>query len=512
MDLCPNPRRRLARALSSAAPALAAALLLAPGPDAARAAEAQTEGGPARKADDYRGGVFWSEGSGQKPVVLQGMPKGFADLAEAASAGVVSIKTERARSAQVQDLEELFPPQFRSPFHDFFPRGPQPVASLGSGFVLSPDGFIVTNNHVISDAGNSVVDKIEVVFHDGTSAEAVVVGRDPKTDIALIKIEPKKRIQALPLGNSDAVRPGDWVVAIGNPYGLEHTVTAGIVSAQHRNIGMTTYDDFIQTDAAINPGNSGGPLLNLAGEVVGINTAVNQGANTIGFAVPVNMAKAILPQLRMAGRVTRGWLGVVIQRADDPQLEGLIETPDGKGALVAEVLPRSPAAAAGIERYDVIVEFDGKPIGEMNELPRAVAGTPIGRKAEVVVLRNGKRKTVSVEIGELQDEEAAVAARETGGPDAFGLRVQKVTPEIADQLGLESTDGVVVTSVEPGSPAADSGLQRGDVILEVKPPGEKPVTIEDPVQLERVLEGVSAKALLLVRRGGNTQFLPLKRR
>jgi serine protease Do len=485
--------------------ALATLLLAAP----AWTADAKSD---KRPADDYRGGTFWTEGSGQKPVVLQGMPKGFADLAEAASTGVVSIKTERTVNAQVPDLEEIFPPQFRSPFHDFFPRGPQPVASLGSGFVISNDGFIVTNNHVIADADKDVVDKIEVVFHDGTSAQATVVGRDPKTDIALIKIEAKKRIQALPLGDSDSVRPGDWVVAIGNPYGLEHTVTAGIVSAQHRNIGMTTYDDFIQTDAAINPGNSGGPLLNLAGEVVGINTAINQSANTIGFAVPVKMVKDILPQLRMAGRVTRGWLGVVIQRADDPQLEGLIDSADGKGALVAEVLPKSPAASAGIQRYDVIVEFAGKPIEEMDQLPRAVAATPIGRKVEVVVLRNGKKKELEVDIGELPDEGAPVASQESAQPDAFGLRVQKVTPEIADQLGVESTEGVVVTSVEPGSPAAEAGLQRGDVILELKPPGGKPVPIEDPDQLERALASIEAKALVLVRRGGSTQFLPLKRK
>ncbi len=308
-------------------------------------------------------GKFWTDGSGRVPIVLTGVPVGFADLAEQVSQAVVNIQTSKTvtGAGQPRGLEEFF---FGTPFGRGRGGGPprrREVPSLGSGFVISEDGYIVTNNHVIDD-----MDSIIVAFDDGRELPATVVGRDPKTDIALIRVKTDTPLKALALGDSDAVRPGEWVVAIGNPYGLEHTVTAGIVSAKHRIIGQGSYDDFIQTDAAINPGNSGGPLINLAGEVIGINTAINPRANTIGFAVPVNMAKDILPQLRSTGHVTRGWLGVVIQKIT-PELAGHLDLEEEKGALVSRVMPEGPADAAGIERYDVILEFDGKEVSVRGE-------------------------------------------------------------------------------------------------------------------------------------------------
>jgi serine protease Do len=287
---------------------------------------------------------------------------------------VVNIRTSKTVSrSEAPMFPGPFGPFFGGPgMEDFFggPRGEFKVPSLGSGFVISADGYIVTNNHVVED-----VDEIEVGFADGSEYEAEVVGRDPATDIALIRVKAENGLPSLPLGDSRELRPGDWVIAIGNPFGLEHTVTAGIVSALHRrNLGAGRYDDFIQTDAAINPGNSGGPLINAAGEVVGINTAIRQGANTIGFAVPINMAKDVLPSLRASGFVTRGWLGVVIQRIT-PELQEAMELESDAGALVSRVDPKGPAKKAGIERGDVIIRFNDSPIEEMDELPRIVAAT-----------------------------------------------------------------------------------------------------------------------------------------
>ena len=285
---------------------------------------------------------FWTDRKSAPPATGFGVPMNFADLAERASPAVVNIQTSKTVTQQAPRVPRQFEEFFGGPLGELFERRQRTVPSLGTGFVISEDGYIVTNNHVVAD-----VDTIKVAFNDGLELEAVIVGRDPKTDIALIRVETTEKLVALPLGDSAKVRPGDWVVAIGNPFGLEHTVTAGIVSAKGRNIGQGPYDDFIQTDAAINPGNSGGPLLNLQGEVIGINTAINPRANTIGFAVPINMAKAILPQLRTDGHVTRGWLGVVIQDVT-PEIAEAFDLEDHKGALVSKVIPDGPADAAGM--------------------------------------------------------------------------------------------------------------------------------------------------------------------
>jgi len=448
------------------------------------------------------GAPFWKTQSPEAAAIApQGAPQSFADLAERVSRGVVNIQTSKTVVGQEfpRVFEEFF---FGGPPQERFQQREHKVPSLGSGFVISADGYIVTNNHVVED-----VDSIKVAFSDGMGeAEATIVGRDPKTDIALIRVKTDRELYALPLGDSEKVRPGDWVVAIGNPFGLEHTVTAGIVSAKHRVIGQGSYDDFIQTDAAINPGNSGGPLLNLAGEVIGINTAINPRANTIGFAVPVNMAKEILPQLQATGRVTRGWLGVVIQRIT-PELAKEFGLADDKGALVSKVMPDGPADKAGIQRGDVIVEFNGHAISDWNELPRQVALTPIDRKVDVVLVRKGDRKSVSAVVGKLEEPETQkIAKAEAPGASAFGLRVQDVTPEIAEQLGLEEPTGVVVTAVAPGSPAEEAGVRRGDVILEVDR-----YEVKNTAQLQEKLDESDEGTLLLVKRGDATLFVPIKR-
>jgi serine protease Do len=422
------------------------------------------------------GDAFWNEGPGGQAAVPRGVPGGFADLAERVSPGVVNIQTSKTVTGAdlPRSFEEFF---FGGPFGRGHPQMERKVPSLGTGFVISKDGYIVTNNHVIED-----VDSIKVAFEDGKEFEAEIVGRDPKT------------------------RPGDWVVAIGNPFGLSHTVTAGIVSAKHRMIGQGSYDDFIQTDAAINPGNSGGPLLNLAGEVIGINTAINPRANTIGFAVPINMAKDILPQLRTAGRVTRGWLGVVIQKIT-PDLAEHLELEGEGGALVSRVMPDGPADKAGIKRYDVIVEFDGQTVEEMNDLPRIVASTPVEKKVKVVVLRDGKQKALKARVGKLEEASDTKLATATpgGGAGSFGLRVQDLTSDLASRLGVEEEHGVVITGVQPGSSAAEAGLRREDVILEIDKN-----EIADVGDLETHLAEADEGALLLIRRGDATIFVPLK--
>jgi serine protease Do len=447
-------------------------------------------------------------------VVGDGQHSRFAVLAREVAPGVVNVHTSKT---VVQTGPEFgFP--FGGPFGGLF-GGPfgapqQPgaspqerrftIPSLGTGFVISRDGLIVTNNHVVED-----VEKIEVVFSDGTRSDAEVVGKDPKTDIALIRAKAKRDYVPLSLGDSDALLPGDWVIAVGNPYGLDHTVTAGIVSATGRDIGQGPYDDFIQTDAAINPGNSGGPLVNLAGEVIGINTAINPQANTIGFAVPINMAKEILPQLEKNGRVVRGWLGVGVQFIT-PDLADALGLSSQEGALVSQVTPGSPSAAAGLERGDVIVRFGDTEIHRMRELPRAVAATPPGTKVDVVVIRKGKRETKRVTIAELAEEQASAKQPAQQGDDrgstAFGFDISDVPPNLREQLGLEKSEGALITRVYPGGPAENSGLRAGDVIVEVD---RAPAA--GGLDAEKKLREAGDTVLLVVRRDSASLFVAVKR-
>ncbi len=475
------------------------------GPDAADALDLFGSDDEPKTPGDSEREAFWRTDSGIEPAEPLGIPTSFADLAEHVAPAVVSIQT----SGLVSSSRPGFPPRLEeffggSPWHNRRDRPKRRSSGEGSGFVISPDGYIVTNNHVIENT-----DEIKVRFLDGSELDAEVVGRDPKTDVALLKVDPKGReLKTIALGDSDEVRAGDWVVAIGNPFGLESTVTAGIVSAKHRrDVTDQSYEDFIQTDAAINPGNSGGPLIDLKGRVIGINTLIRSNANTIGFSVPINQAKQILPQLRADGLVTRGWLGVQIQ-AITPELAERFELDDAKGALVSQVLPDTPAAEGGIERGDVIIEFNGEEISEWRDLPIVVANALVDTKAKVVAIRDGKQKTFHVRVGQLDDSVQVASAEEPNATtDAFGLRAQDLTPEIANQLGLDNTDGAIITEVDPDGPAAEAGIRRGDVIVELDRKA-----IESAGDLAKMLKDAYGSVLVLVRRGDNTLYVPLKGR
>ena len=430
----------------------------------------------------------------------------FVTLAKKLRPVVVNIST-----TQVAERSEgpAGPFQEGDPRGDFWrrffggpiPRGPQRQKSLGSGFIIDRDGSILTNNHVVENA-----EKIVVRLADEREFEAKVIGKDSKTDIAVIKIDARGNFPVPPLGDSDQLEVGEWVMAIGNPFGLDNTVTAGIVSAKGRHIGAGPYDNFIQTDASINPGNSGGPLINLHGEVIGINTAIfsQSGGNIgIGFATPINLAKEVLLQLKSKGKVTRGWLGVVIQKVT-PEISESLALDKARGGLVAEVAKDGPAERAGVKVGDVIVEFDGKEIKESNDLPIIVARTAVDKKVTMKVFRERKEVTLTVAVGELKETEVVASAKEKG---EFGFTVQAITPQIAESLGLERAEGVVITAVEPGTPGNDAGLRRGDVILEID---RKPV--RNLADYRKAL-GESKKgkgSLFLVRRGESTIFLALK--
>ncbi|HEX2720394.1 MAG TPA: DegQ family serine endoprotease [Candidatus Deferrimicrobium sp.] len=406
-------------------------------------------------------------GDKEKPAAVpagQGLrmvPVDIPQLFKEVSPAVVNISTTQVLKLNRPRARNPFGQQdpFDEFFNNFFGRMPkeQKRRSLGSGFIVSPDGYILTNSHVVEKA-----DEVTVTLLDKEEFKAKVVGTDPKIDIALIKIDAKKKLTYVALGDSDKLEVGEWVVAIGNPFGLGHTVTAGIVSAKGRIIGSGPYDDFIQTDASINPGNSGGPLFNLKGEVVGINTAIVQGGQGIGFATPIQLAKSVLDQLKDKGKVTRGWLGVYIQRLTPEAAENL-GISGRRGALVSDVTSGGPAEKAGIRSGDVIVGFNGKEIRDEHELPHAVALTTPGKTVDVRLLRDGKETAVAVTIAEMEGEPGKPA----GGRDLsknLGLTVQDITPEIARRLQIENTKGVVVTGVEDGSPAEDAGFNEGDII------------------------------------------------
>jgi serine protease Do len=431
------------------------------------------------------------------------VPANFSELAENIRPGVVNIQVIK----KIKNIDFGFrhfsgaPFGEKNPFGDFFgpfseenpPRGFE-QRGVGSGFVMNRDGYILTNNHVVEDA-----DQIKVKLTSGKEYDGKIVGRDPKTDLALIKIEASSDLQPLSLGNSDDLKVGSWVVAVGSPFGLEQTITAGIVSAKGRVIGSGPYDNFIQTDASINPGNSGGPLINMKGEVVGINTAIIASGQGIGFAIPINMAKEIAPQLQEKGHVTRGWLGVSIQEVT-PALVKSFDLKEKKGALVAQVVSGSPAEKAGIEQGDVIVEFDGKEVTDSKDLPRIVASTPIGKAVTIKLLRNGKALDRQMKVGEMEEK---VEVAKAPSHKSLGITVQNLTPEITKGLGLKKDTGVVVTRVEPGSPAADAGIQTGDLVQEVN---RKPVkNVEDYVQKVEKAKGQD-NILLLIQRGQNNLF------
>jgi serine protease Do len=434
------------------------------------------------------------------PEGTQMVPASFSDLAEKVRAGVVNIQVvKKIEPAGFQNFPGN-PFGDRNPFGEFFGpfggnRPERRQQGVGSGFVMSREGYILTNNHVVEDA-----DQIKVKLAGGKELDGKVVGRDPKTDLALVKIEGSPDLQPLALGDSDALKVGNWVVAVGSPFGLEQTVTAGIVSAKGRVIGSGPYDNFIQTDASINPGNSGGPLINMQGEVVGINTAIIASGQGIGFAIPVNMAKEIAIQLQKKGHVTRGLLGVSIQDVT-PELAKSFGLKENRGALVAQVVSGGPAEKGGIEQGDVIMEFDGKKVADSKDLPRIVAATPVGKTVTVKVLRDGKEVDRPVKVGEM--EEATAETAKAPAHKTLGVAVQNLTPQIAQQLGVKGNSGVVVTQVEPGSAAAEAMIRTGDVIREVD---RKPVrNVEDFVQKIEKAKGQES-ILFLIQRGENSLF------
>ncbi len=404
-----------------------------------------------------------------------------------------------------EDPREFFGDDFMRRFFEQMPQREQKQRGLGSGFIIDREGYILTNNHVVADA-----DEIKVTLYDEKQYDATVIGRDEKTDIALIKLkEPKGDLPFAELGDSDALEIGEWVLAIGNPFGLQETVTQGIVSAKWRKIGQGPYDDFIQTDASINPGNSGGPLFNLSGKVVGLNTAIfsPSGGNVgIGFAIPINIAKSIVPQLKGKGKVVRGWLGVIVQKVT-PELAKSFGISEGRGALVADVDKEGPAAKAGIAAGDIITGYDGKEIKEMDELPMLVAQTEIGKTVDVIVLRDGKKKTCPVKIAELKDGKGRELAQAQEPQKNFGIAVREITPEMAQRHGLAKKDGLVITQIEPGSEADEAGLRPGDIIEEINRTGIR--GLED---YNRILGKIKAgdNILFLLRRGDNAIWIVLK--
>jgi len=461
------------------------------------------------------------------PAAARG-PENIADVAEQVIDAVVNISTSQKVDARISGLPELPP---GSPMEEFFDEffknhhghgdqdhGTRRVNSLGSGFIIDASGIVVTNNHVIADA-----DEINVILNDGTKLTAELIGRDGKSDLALLRVHPDKPLKAVKFGNSDKLRLGEWVIAIGNPFNLGGTVTAGVVSARNRDISSGPYDNYIQTDAAINRGNSGGPLFNLDGEVVGVNTAIispSGGSIGIGFAVPAASAVAVIDQLRQYGETRRGWLGVRIQQVTDDIAESLGIKP-ARGALVAGVDDRGPAKPAGIEPGDVVVKFDGRDIKEMRDLPRIVADTPVGKEIEVVVIRKGKEETHKVKVGRLEDGERMAAAdtKKDAAPDGksvvqktLGLELSRLSDDLRKKFRIrDNIKGVVVTGVDASVAAAppDKRLAPGDVIVEVQYE-----SVVNPADMQSRLDQLKAQgkkvAMLLVSNAdGETRFVAL---
>jgi serine protease Do len=437
--------------------------------------------------------------------------KGFADLVDRVMPAVVSVQVKFApASAEGEGAQRMMPGLPEGPWGEFFKQFPQfregmpgerqrPEGGMGqgSGFIITADGYAVTNNHVVKDAN-----EVTVTMNDGTELKAEVIGTDPKTDLALIKIDSDKKFDFVSFTN-DSPRVGDWVMAVGNPFGLGGTVTTGIISASGRVIGAGPYDDFLQIDAAINRGNSGGPAFNLEGEVVGINTAIfspSGGSVGIGFAIPASTAENVIASLKESGTVTRGWLGVQIQPVTEDIAESL-GLAEAKGAIVSNVTEDSPALAAGIQQGDTILKVDGKDIADSRDLSRKVAELKPGQSVPLTVVRDGKTTDISVKIGTMPDE-PKMAAAEQGGKKEQDLSLSNFGLKVAP---AQDGAGVMVTEVEPGSPAAERGLKAGDVILEVAG-----TEVHQPSDVSDALKANTRKrVLMLVKSEDGQRFLAL---
>ncbi len=446
---------------------------------------------------------LWKEGSGvefEQPQVPS-----FTEAAKALKPAVVNISSRRTAAPAERHSRRRRPFPFggEDPFQEFFDRffgeqrRPRHRPSLGTGFIINTNGYIVTNNHVVEEAG-----EITVTLASKEEFEATLIGRDPKTDLALLRVDSSLPLPTVPFGDSENLEVGEWVLAIGNPFGLGHTVTAGIVSAKGRTIGAGPYDDFIQTDASINPGNSGGPLFNMRGEVIGINTAIMRSGQGIGFAIPINMAKNVLSQLYDKGNVTRGWLGVAIQSIS-PEMLNAFKLDDASGALVSGIVSDAPADNAGLQQGDVIVGFHGSEVEDSSTLPGLVAVVAPGTTVDVEIIRDGQRMTIPVTLGELEEDEAArIASLEPSGvEELLGIQVKAITEDMARELRTDDDRGVVVTDVADESPAANAGIQPGDIVREVNRQ-----TVEDLDAYEAAtaqIEGGEPVLLLLERRGNH---------
>jgi serine protease Do len=460
-----------------------------------------------------------AHGAHPSPVPTRGTPDSFADLSAQLLPTVVNIATTQTLKASAHGNLPNLPPG--SPLEDLFkdllgPKGnaPRHVTSLGSGFIIDSSGFIVTNNHVVEDA-----DQVTVTLNDGEILPAKILGRDAKTDLALLKIPARKPLPAAHFGDSETARIGDWVIAIGNPFGLGSTVTAGIVSARNRIINAGEYDDFIQTDAPINRGNSGGPLFDMSGNVVGVNSAIfspSGGSVGIGFAIPSNLVREVIDQLRHYGAPRRGWIGVRIQQVTEDIADAL-GLPTEAGALVADVTPNGPAARAGVQNGDLITAFDGRPIADSRAVPRIVAGTPIGKTVAVDVLRKGKKVALHLTIERLDEgspSQPLKPGRTVPGPKSklsqLGLSLGLLNGDARAQYKLKpGINGVLVTDVVPDSPAAEKNFKPGDVIVEVQ---KQPVRTPEDVSRRIELDARTGKKveLLLVSRDGDLTYVALR--
>lgn len=454
-------------------------------------------------------------------AALKQMGKAFATIAEKTSPAVVALRAERIVTQQRQSTREWpFGEPFSDPFEFFFRRSPrqrdpreqrapqQPRresrTAQGSGFIISPDGYILTNNHMVEEAS-----KVEVELTDGRKFTAKIIGTDPDSDVAVVKVD-AENLPYLELADSDSLQVGEWVLAIGNPLGLSHTVTAGIVSAKGRSgFGLANFENFIQTDAAINFGNSGGPLINLDAEVVGINTAiVGAGGNIgIGFAIPINMAKNIYEQLVQNGTVSRGYIGIKFEELTPELASGLGLNEDTRGISVVEVMEDSPADKAGLKRYDVIIEFEGKPVGKSNEFRNRVAMLNPGTKVQMLILRNKRRKKITLNLATLPSTAELTGALPQETQKELGFSVEDLTDELAGRYGYKDLSGVIVTSVDDGSQAAEKGIAPGALIMEVNQQ-----KVKNAAEFNEAIKAAKKEgaALLFVKRGRYTFFVPLK--
>jgi len=463
------------------------------------------------------------------PVFAHSGPAGFSDLAEKLLPAVVNISTTQTIAANEEAGEPELPPDLKLPpgspfeqfFHDFMnkQKGGQKkhkATALGSGFIIDPSGYIVTNNHVIQDA-----DEITVILQDDTNLTATVVGRDKKTDLALLKVNSKTPLPSVSFGDSDKVRVGDWIIAIGDPYGLGGTVTAGIISARSRDINSGPYDEYLQTDAPINRGNSGGPMFNMDGEVVGVNTAIfspSGGSIGIGFAIPSSLAKNIVDQLRQSGHIRRGWLGVHIQMVTQDIADSL-GLSSAKGALVSGVTVDGPAAKAGIQSGDIIISFDGKEIPEMRRLPLIVAETDVDKTVNVTVFRKGETLSLKVKVGELKVKDDEKGEEQPEGPAAanppssdkieeLGINAAVLNDNLRTHYDLKKdVKGLVISKVSPDSVGADQGLQVGDVITEAAQ--QEMRTTKDLIEQVKQSKKTGRPLLLLVSRNDDLRFVAI---